>query len=113
MEKIMEYLLEKMNWENNDKIDAIYLIDKIKSILLNDNQAQLYIQNLIDSKLDNKLSNKYIEIALNHIQPSELSSLLRISEMEAKYKKETNSFTLLEYEKLKNVGAIYIARSRQ
>ena len=83
MEKIMEYFLEKMDWEDNDKIDVIYLIDKVKAILLNDEQAKLYIKNLIDSKLDSKLSNKYIDVALHNIKTSELSTLLRISEMEA------------------------------
>jgi hypothetical protein len=112
MEKIMEYLLEKMDWEDNDKIDVIYLIDKVKEILLNDEQAKLYIKNLIDSKLDSKMSNKYIDVALHNIKTSELSTLLRISEMEAKYKRETMSFTVLEYEKLRNVGAMYIDRCR-
>ena len=36
MDKIMEYLLEKMDWQKNDTIDAIYLIDKVKNILIND-----------------------------------------------------------------------------
>ena len=108
MEKIMEYLLEKMDWEDNDKIDVIYLIDKVKAILLNDEQAKLYIKNLIDSKLDSKMSNKYIDVALHNIKTSELSTLLRISEMEAKYKRETMSFTVLEYEKLRNVGAQWL-----
>ena len=109
----MDYLLEKLDWEKSDQIDAIYLIDKLKLLLLDEKQTQLYIKNLVENSLDNKLSSKYIDVALNHIKMSELSSLLHISEMEAKYKVENDSFTVLEYEKLKNVGLMYIERNRE
>ena len=113
MEKIMEYLLEKMDWEKNDQIDAIYLIDKMKSLIINDQQTQLYIKGLIENHLDNKMASKYIDVALNHIKMSELSSLLHISEMEAKYKAQNDDFTILEYEKLKNVGLMYVERNKE
>ena len=113
MEKIMEYLLSKIDWEKNDQIDVIYLIDKIRTLLLDDHQAQRYIKYLIDSNLDKTLNNKYIDVALNNIKLSELSSLLHISEMEAKYKAQTDSFTVLEYEKLRDIGSIYVERNRE
>ncbi len=113
MEKIMEYLLEKMDWEKNDQIDAIYLIDKMKSLIINDQQTQLYIKGLIENHLDNKMASKYIDVALHHIKMSELSSLLHISEMEAKYKAQNDDFTILEYEKLKNVGLMYVERNKE
>ena len=113
MEKLMNYLLDKLDWDKSDPIDVIYLINQLKLVLVSDQQAQLYIQRLIDSNLDNRLTNKYIEVALNHIKVSELSSLLQVSEMEAKYKAENEEFTAVEYEKLRNVGSIYMERNKR
>ena len=52
MEKIMEYLLEKMDWEDNDKIDVIYLIDKVKAILLNDAKYNIINKDGVPVRID-------------------------------------------------------------